>query len=579
MRALLSISRPQEGESGRLALSVALAAGATGAAIALLATSGYLISRAAQRPMIISLMVTIVAIRAFGITRATLRYAERLASHDLALRQLARLRVRFFTALAPLVPGQLRGTSRGDLLARFVGDVDTLQDVYLRVLIPTLVALVVTLGTAAAGWLMLRTVGLVLLLALIVTAVLSSWASAIVAAASGRNQAPVRAALTGQLVEAIDGSAELALAGRTQERVTTLGAIDARLARLGRRDALAGALASGLHSLLTGIGLLALLVVGIGGVRSGAMPGVLLAATAFLFLGACESVAPLPTAARRARSCAAAASRLEEICLKRPAVLDPAVARRASGGGALALRGVTMSYGTDEDTVLERVDLRLGAGARVALTGPSGAGKTTLAELLVRFHDPQQGTVTLDRIDVRELSQDELRSAVLLCGQDAHLFNTTVRENLLIARRGATDAEIWSALELVELDGWTAGLPDRLDTRVGQQGELVSGGQRQRLSLARALLSDARFLILDEPVAHLDAPLARRVIARVLAGAGSRGVLVITHASKSLEDFDTVLRLDRGRLTVAPSASLKQEEVVTWWGASRMRSSSTPTAP
>jgi ATP-binding cassette, subfamily C, bacterial CydC len=564
MRALLGMSRPQEGESRRLTLSVLLAAGATGAAIALLATSGYLISRAAQRPMIISLMVAIVAIRAFGIARATLRYAERLASHDLALRQLARLRVRFFTALAPLVPGQLRGTSRGDLLARFVGDVDTLQDTYLRVLIPTLVALVVVLGAAVAGWVMLGTVGLALLLALSVTAVLSSWASARVAATSGRNQAPARAALTGQLVEAIDGSAELALAGRARERVTALAAIDARLARLGRRDALAGALASGLHSLLTGLGLLALLAVGIGGVRSGAMPGVLLAATAFLFLGACESVAPLPMAARRARSCAAAASRLQQICQQRPAVLDPAVPLHASGAGALALRGVTMGYGSDEDTVLEGVHLRLQAGSRVALTGPSGAGKTTLAELLVRFHDPQHGTVTLDGIDVRKLSQDELRSAVLLCGQDAHLFNTTVRENLLIARRAATDGEIWRALELVELDGWTSGLPDRLDTRVGQQGELVSGGQRQRLALARALLSDARFLILDEPVAHLDAPLARRVIARVLAGAGSRGVLVITHSGESLEGFDTVLRLDRGCLAPAPSAAREHAQMMTW---------------
>lgn len=558
MRSLLATVRPVSGERARLGLAVLLATGATGAAIALLATSGYLISRAAQRPMIISLMVTITAVRAFGITRAVLRYAERLASHDLALRQLARLRTRFYRRLAPLVPGQLRGHGRGDLLTRFVADVDTLQDAHLRVLIPTLVASVVILGASAAGWLMLGAAGAAMLGTLSLTAILTSWASGLVAASSGRHQAAARAQMTGQLVEAIDGSAELALAGRAAEHVRRLADSDATLARLASRDALAASLATGLHSLLTGAGLLVVLIVAIDGVRSGALAGALLAAVAFLFLGAGEALLPLPSAARRLTACSTAASRLEEICTARPAIADPSNPARPSGIGALALDAVSLRYQPDESPVLDEASLRLAPGERVALIGASGAGKTTLAELLVRFLDPDRGRVMLDGIDLRRLTQDDVRRAVLLSDQDAHLFNTTIRENLLIARRDASEAHLWGALRTVELDRWVASLERRLDTVVGQQGELVSGGQRQRLALARALLSDARFLILDEPVAHLDAPLARRVMRHVLEHSAGRGLLVITHATDTLEGFDRVLALKQGRprpVTAIPTTS------------------------
>jgi ATP-binding cassette subfamily C protein CydC len=542
MSALARSLRPQPGESRRLGLSVLLAAGATGAAIALLATSGYLISRAAHRPMIISLMVTITAVRAFGIARAALRYAERLASHDLALRQLARLRTTFYQSLAPLVPGQLRGARRGDLLARFVGDVDTLQDGYLRVLIPARVAVAVIAGASVAAALMLPAAGAVLAATLGTTAVLTTLASYVVAGSSARKQAPARARLTGQLVEAIDGSAELAVARRGEDYVARLGEADGQLASLARRDAAAGALASALHSLLTGAGLILVLVVGIGAVRSGSLSGVLLAAVALLFLGAYEALLPLPTAARRLEACSEAAARLDEICSERPAIADPALPVASPGYGTLAIEGVTLQYGPAEDVVLDRADLRLAPGERVALVGPSGAGKTTLAELLVRFLDPDEGRVSLGGVDVRELRQDDLRQAVLLCDQDAHLFNTTIRENLLLARRDASESELLDVLRAVELDQLD------FDTRVGQQGELLSGGQRQRLALARALLSDAHFLILDEPVAHLDAPLARRVMERVLERLGSRGALVITHATDALVGFDRVVRIDRGRV-------------------------------
>jgi ATP-binding cassette subfamily C protein CydC len=546
-RSLAALARAQPGERPRLALSVALATGAAAAAIALLATSGYLISRAAQRPQILTLMVAIVAVRGLGIARAALRYAERLASHDLALRRLAWLRLRFYRSLVPLVPGALASRS-GDLLSRFVADVDTLKDLHPRVVIPGLLAVLVVIGAALAAWVILPAAGLAVLLALTLAAVLLPWLSASVSARAARRQAPARARLTSELVEGIDGAAELALAGRAGEHVQRLRRSDALLARIARGDALASAVAVTVGELLAAAGLLGLLLVAIPAVHSGALSGVLLAALVFLLLGAYESILPLSGAARTLRACATAATRLNELTRRAPAVEDPIAPRRLSGSGELRVEGVGFRYGPDQPWVLRDAELRLAAGERVALTGPSGAGKSTLAELLVRFQNPGRGRVTIDGIDTRELTQRLLRGAVALCAQDSHVFNTSVRENLLLARREAGDQRIARALAVVELDRWAAELPHGLDTIVGQDGELLSGGQRTRIALARALLAPARFLILDEPTAHLDAPLAARVMENLLAVCEDRGLLVITHDAASLEGFDRALRLEHGSI-------------------------------
>lgn len=534
---------------GQLALSVALGTGAVAAAAGLLATSGYLIVRAAERPPILELTVAIVAVRFFGIARAVLRYAERLVSHDLAFRVLAGLRRSFYERLAPLVPAGLPGLHTGDLLSRFVADVDQLQDLYLRALAPPIVAAAVIALAAATGAVVLPAAGIALGIALLAAAVLVPALSAATARAAARRQAPARAALTTELVEALDGAAELAVLGQDGERLRRVRAADASLAAVTRRTALAGGLSAGLGTLISGLALVAVLAVTIPAVADGALPGVLLGMLMLLALAAFEGVAPLPAAAQQLAGCARAAQRLEDVVDASVPVADRDDPLPLPAGANLVLEGVGVTPSADRAPILAGVGLRLAPGRAIALVGPSGAGKTTLAELLVRFRDPDEGRVTYGGADLRDLAQDEVRGAVLLAAQDAHLFTTTIRENMLLARRSATDPELGAALDAAGLGAFVRSLEHGLDTHVGENGAQLSGGQRRRLLVARALLSDARVLVLDEPAAHLDPPSVRELHERLRAEAGPRAVLVIAHAVAGLEHYDEIVVLDAGRVT------------------------------
>ena len=528
----------------RVALSLLLALLAVGFGVALLATAGYLISRAAEQPPILSLTVTIVLVRFLGLGRPIARYADRLASHDLALRGLGRIRARVYEQIEPLAPGQLEGYRRGDLLARMVGDVDALQGLYVRGLGPPVVALVVGAACVGVTAVFLPLAAGILALGMLIAGVAVPWLAAGLARTAGQRQAVVRGALTAELVELLRGAPELVVYGREEATLARVRELDRELARVGRRDALVAGLGDALIIVVTGLTTAGVLAAGVRATGDGTLDPVLVATLALLALASFEAVAPLAATARDLSAMIASGRRVLALVDRSPVIEDPESPLPAPPRDAtVALNGVTAAYGV-ERPVVHDLRLTLAPGRKVALVGPSGSGKTTVTRLLLRFLDPDAGTVTIAGRDLRAYAQADARRHFAIAGQEAYVFDSTIRENLRLARPDASDAQLEDALRRARLDDWVASLPDGLDTQVGEEGSRLSGGQRQRLTLARALLADAPVLLLDEPTAHLDPATARSVMDDVLDAAAGRSVLLITHRPEGLERMDEVVTLD-----------------------------------
>jgi thiol reductant ABC exporter CydC subunit len=512
--------------------------------VGLMGTAGYLISRAAEQPAVLSLTVAIVGVRFFGLARPIARYLERLVSHDVALRSLGNARARVYDELERLSPSQLRDRRDGDLLAHFVGDVDSLQNLYLRGLLPPAIALAagaVTVGAVAA---ILPEAALVLFVGLVVAGVLVPLAAAALAARGSSRQASARGALTADLVETLAGSAELVANGRQSDRLEQIAAADGRLVRIAHRAALADGTGGGLRLLVTGATVAGVLAAAVSAEATGSLDHVLIGLLALASLAAFEAVQPLPEALRELRATVAAGERILELTGREPAVADPAEPLPPPEAPfTVALHDVRVRYAPDERPALDGISLRLEPGRRVALLGRSGSGKTTVANLLLRFFDPEEGRVTLAGHDLRDYRREDVRTAIAVSGQDAHLFSTSIRANLRLARPDASDAELEAALHSARILDWVRTLPHGLDTLVGEQGRELSGGQRQRIALARALLTDAQVLVLDEPTAHLDASTAQKLVEDVFAAAGERCVLLITHRPEGLELTDELVVL------------------------------------
>jgi ATP-binding cassette, subfamily C, bacterial CydC len=543
---LLAMARPLR---GRLLLAVAAGTAATGCGVALLAVSGFLLSRASQHPAIIAISIAVVAVRALSIGRGVSRYLERLASHDVAFRVLAQVRVAIWRRLEVLAPAGLALFRSGDLLARLVSDVDTTQDLFIRGVGPLLAAVLVGGGAVTVCLLILAPAAGVLAAGLLAAGIAVPLAGAAVARKAARAGAPARGRLAATVTDLLDGAADLHAFGAQDAALAHADATDAELTRLARRTAVASGLGTGLMSLVSGLTLWAVLLLGVAATGAGALSRVPLAVLTLTALASFEAVTTLPAAAVQLDQARVSADRIAAVtdapdpvrAPRRPRPLPP-------GPFGIQLRDATVRYRPDGPPALDRVSLELPPGRRIALVGANGAGKSTLAAVLLRFCDLSGGTALLNGLDLASYAADDVRSVVGGCPQDPHLFDATIRDNLRLARPGAADEELEAAAARARLLAWITSLPQGWDTRVGTHGAAVSGGERQRLALARAFLADPALLILDEPTAHLDPDSRQALTADLLHATEGRSVLFITHERDGLDQVDQIVVLDQGRV-------------------------------
>ncbi|WP_158716383.1 thiol reductant ABC exporter subunit CydC [Blastococcus sp. Marseille-P5729] len=539
---------------GRLAGAILLAALASGASVALLGTSAWLIMRASFQPPLLWLMVAVTGVRFFGTSRGVFRYAERIVSHDAAFDALGSLRQKVYAKLERLAPiGPM--WRKGDLLDRLIADVDALADLVTRVILPIVSTALVLAGAVIAATLILPAAGGVLLLMVVLAALVGPL---LVLRGDERDEAALRvvrsrrAALASETVLA---ASDPGLRVARSAWLDDLDALDAEEERLGARAARRAGIASGLSMLALAGGVIAIVALAAQAAQAGDITHEAAAVAIMLPLGLIELAALIEPAVASLLGVRASARRLVE-------VLDTPEPARAPGGGRtlptspwpIELDDAAITWPDAARPAVRDVTLRLQPGSSLAIVGPSGSGKSTIIAALMGYARLTGGSYRVGGVPASEIDPDELRALFAWCDQQAHLFDTTVAENLRLAKGDATDGEIREALRRARLGDWVDALPRGIDTRVGQFGVLVSGGQRQRIALARALLADRPVLLVDEPTAGLDRDTAQTLLRDLTEVAADRALVLVTHDLEGLQRFDSVLDLSARPHHRAPDA-------------------------
>ncbi len=538
----------------RVALSVLIGSLTIGSSVALMGTSAWLISTAALHPSVADLGVAVVGVRFFGITRGIFRYLERLTSHDVTFRLLSRLRVWFYEKLEPLAPARLMEFRAGDLLSRIIGDVETLENFYVRVVSPPLIAVVVGFFTAiflASFYPPLAPAFLVFFLSL---GIALPALSQILSRRSAEQTITLRADMHTRLVDGIQGMADLLAYGYAEERLAQISANGLDYGNAQRRMARVTGLHSGLSTMLTNLGLWTILVLCIPQVTSGDLAGPMLASLTLLTFASFEAVTPLPLAAQMWNSSREAAKRLFEVVDTEPEIRDEEQVinnkeeQPLVTDNSLLITNLTFTYPKQSIPALQHITFNLQPSTSTAIVGPSGAGKSTLANLLFRFWDYEAGDITLSGESLKALNQDEVRARIGLVSQNTYFFNTSIFENLRFARRKVTQEEIESAAQAAQVHEFIKNLPKGYDTMIGEQGLRLSGGERQRLAIARVLIKDAPILILDEPTANLDALTEKQVLETLFGVMKQKTSLLITHRLIGLENMDKIIVMNHSQI-------------------------------
>ncbi len=551
MRTTLRLLSLYRGYAGWLAGGIALNVVVILANVGLLALSGWFITAMALYGFAgapIEYFAPAAAIRGLAVLRTGGRYLERLVTHEATFRLLAALRAWFYESLEPLAPARLQRHRGGDLLSRIRSDIDSLDNLYLRVVAPTAAAVASALLLIGFLALFSPSAALILAICLLVAGLVLPLAAQRLGQGPGGRVVAIRAELRSVISDTVRGLGELLVDEGISRREAEIAALTRSLVGEQRRQARLGIVSTALSGLVAALALCSALLVAIPLVREGRLSGPELTMTAFFVLASFEAVAPLPAAFQALGETLAAARRIFVLVDAEPEVAEPLREAAAPRRFDLRIRDLRMRYAADAPWALDGVELDLPQGRRLGIVGASGSGKTSLFNVLLRFWDNASGDVTIGGVSVRDLRGETVRALCSVVAQQTHLFNTSIRENLLLARPGASDAVLLDALRLAHLEKDVAALPGGLATLVGENGARFSGGQARRFAIARALLKDAPILLLDEPTEGLDAASERAVLDGLRTLMQGRTTLLITHRPQALRDMDEVIVLDQGRI-------------------------------
>ncbi len=519
-----------------------------GSSVGLMMTSAYIISRAALHPSVAVLQVAIVGVRFFGISRGIFRYLERLVSHEVTFRLLARFRVWFYRSIEPLAPAVLQKFRSGDLLTRVVSDVENLEHLYVRVLAPPFVALFVLILMWFLLGIFSPIFSLILLIAFVLTGSLLPFLTRKLSHAVGEQIVRVNSQLNTTAIDGVQGMAELVAFGQTARHFRRFEELNRKLTELQRKmNTITGTYES-LLNLAINLTVSVLLWVAIPSVEQGTLNGVYLAVLALGTMAAFEAILPLPAAAQYLDQSIASGRRLFEITDAPAAIAEPDSPSPRPSDLSIEFKQVGFRYPGNSSPVLHHISFSLPEGQHFAIVGASGAGKTTLTHLLLRFWDVTEGAIFLGGHSLSRFHSEDARRFFALVSQQTYLFNGTIQDNLRLARPDASNQELEQAAREAEIHDFISSLPRGYLTEVGEQGLMLSGGERQRLALARALLKKAPILLLDEPTANLDAVTEQKILTtlqRILQG---RTTLLITHRLSGLEKMDRIFVLRQGQI-------------------------------
>ncbi len=527
-----------------MALAALIGFATTGSGIGLLMTSAYIIAKAALQPPMVTLQLGIAGVRFFGLARGVFRYAERLISHNITFKILAKLRVWFYDAIEPLAPARLMHFKSGDLLQRVVDDIQSLENIYTRVLGPPLTALLV----AALMWFLLGVYSLQAALLILCFHTLAGIGVPLLTRQLSRGlSVGIMNRKAEQQVLALDlfqGIGELQLYAQLPAHLAAMQSAESGKLHLQRKNAII----EGLHESLTGLlmngALIAILWALIPSISTGAVNGISLTVITLAVMASFEPFLPLPSTLKHLEADQHAGERLFEILDAKPETVAPATPLPFPADHTIQVVKLSFTYPGSATKALDCLTFSVLPGEHIAIVGPSGAGKSTITSLFMRFWNSSEGSISIGGHNIALFDPEGLRRNIALVSQRTYLFAETIRENLALAGPEATDDDLKKALTAAGLSHFTL----KLDEWCGQHGMKLSGGERQRIAIARVLLQSAPIMILDEATANLDGVTEREVTQTLNAISAGKTLITITHRLKAMEQYDRILVLEKGKI-------------------------------